>query len=305
MVTPMRANELVDFNAWQSLIETLIAAGVDGVFCGGSSGEFFALDREEREVGLRFCRQAVNGRVPVYGNVGCITTRDTVALARLAESEGVDVLVVVTPYYVKLSQDELADHYIEVCRAVRGPVLAYNYPSHGGTELAPATIGRIAESCPNLAGVKNSSGDFELSIAYRDCAPGRRLPVLVGPENLIVAGLDNGLVGSVTALANIAPRLFVELYRAYREGRRAEAERLQALVNGMCGWVLAHTFPSMLKEAMILAGRPAGGCRKPIGAIPPGARERLVAGLEELRGQGYLDEPTRRGTEPVSTPARA
>jgi 4-hydroxy-tetrahydrodipicolinate synthase len=305
MITPMRPDELVDYTAWQTHIDTLIAAGVDGVFCGGSSGEFFALHREEREVSLRFCRQAVNGRVPVYGNVGCITTGDTVSLARVAESVGIDIIVVSTPYYVKASQDELADHFIEVCRAVHLPVLAYNFPPHGGTELAPATLGRIANTCPNLAGVKDSSGNLDLDIAYRDCAADRKLPVLVGPEALIVSALDNGLAGSVTALANVAPRLFVDLYRAWRAGRRAEAGRLQSLVTGMCDWVLAHTFPSTIKEAMRMAGRPVGACRKPVGPVPPAVRERIAASLQQLREQGYLDEPTRPGTESISSPARA
>jgi 4-hydroxy-tetrahydrodipicolinate synthase len=305
MITPMREDGRVDYNAWQSLIDTLIGAGVDGVFCGGSSGEFFALDMEERKVSLRFCSQAVAGRVPFFGNVGAITTRDTVDLARFAEAEGVDVLVVITPYYLKCSQDELADHFIEVCQAVRKPVLAYNFPPHGAPELAAETLGRIAANCENLAGVKDSSGRLELGIAYRDCAPDRKLPVLVGPENLIVDALDNQLAGTVTALANIAPRLFVDLYRAYREGRRSDAERLQALVDGMCGWVLAHTFPAMIKEAVRRAGRPMGPCRRPIGPVPPAARERLAAGLEQLRREGYLDEPTGRGAEPISAPARA
>jgi 4-hydroxy-tetrahydrodipicolinate synthase len=305
MITPMREDERVDYSAWQSLIDTLVAAGVDGVFCGGSSGEFFTLDMEERQVTLRFCKQAVAGRVPLYGNVGAITTRDTVALARFAEAEGVDVLVVITPYYLKATQDELAEHFIEVCSAVRKPVLAYNFPPHGATGLAPETLSRIAARCENVVGIKDSSGSLDLGIAYRDSALGGKLPVLVGPENMIVEALDNRLAGSVTALANIAPRLYVDLYRAWRENRRPEAERLQGIVNGMCDWVLAHTFPSMLKEAMRMAGRPVGACRKPIGAVPPDAKKRLAAGLEQLRREGYLDEPTGRGTESLSSPARA
>jgi 4-hydroxy-tetrahydrodipicolinate synthase len=305
MVTPFCQDERIDYNAWQSLIDTLIGAGVDGLFCGGSSGEFFALHTEERQVALRFCRQAVAGRVPLYGNVGCITTRDTVALARVAEAEGIDIIVVVTPYYVRASQRELAEHYIEVCHAVRVPVLAYNFPPHGATGLAPETLTLIAERCENLAGIKDSSGDLALGIAYRDCVPGRTMPVLVGPENLIVTALDHGLAGCVTALSNIAPRLYVDLYRAYRAGRRAEAERLQSLANGMCDWVLAHTFPSMLKEALRMIGRPVGACRRPIGDIPTEARDRLAAGIQILREEGYIDEPTGRGTESLSSPARA
>jgi 4-hydroxy-tetrahydrodipicolinate synthase len=305
MITPFGEDERVDYGAWQELIDTLIAAGVDGLFCGGSSGEFFALDPEERQVTLRFCRQAAAGRVPVYGNVGCVTTRDTIALARSAEADGVDILVVVTPYYLRVSQQELSDHYIEVCRAVRSPVLAYNDPAHGGAPLEPETLGRIAEGCENLAGIKDSSGVLELAIGYRDCARGVRLPVLVGQERLIAAALDNGLAGAVTALANIAPRLFVDLYRACRQDRHDEAARLQTLIDGMCGWALAHTFPSMLKEAMRFAGRPAGACRRPIGAVPPEASERLSAGIEQLKAEGYIDEPTCRGAESLSSPARA
>jgi len=300
MITPFREDERIDFGPWQRLIDELIRAGVDGLFCGGSSGEFFALEMEERQVTLRFCRQQAAGRVPVYGNVGCITTRDTIKLARFAEAEGVDVLVVITPYYAQLSQDELGEHFIEVCRSVRAPVLAYNFPPHGGTQLAPETLARIVGRCENLVGIKDSSGNLQLGVAY-----GATVPVLVGPENLIIDALDHGLAGTVTALANIAPRLFVDLYRAIREGRRDDAARLQGLVNGMCGWVLAHTFPSMLKEAMALTGRPVGSCRKPIGPVPPEARARVAAGIEQLRAEGYIDEPTGRGTESISSPARA
>src|SRR5215470_18989307 len=130
----------------------MVAAGVDGLFVGGSSGEFYALDPEERAVALRFCVQAAAGRVPLFANVGAITTRETVRLAEAAVSMGVDVIVVVTPYYVKPTQDELAEHFVEVCRAVPLPVLAYNFPQHGGVELLPETLGRIAGQCENQIG---------------------------------------------------------------------------------------------------------------------------------------------------------
>src|SRR5438067_13142562 len=124
------------------MIDMLIGAGVHGLFAAGSQGEFYALDMEERTVAMRFCKQAIAGRVPIYANVGCITTRDTVALALHAQALGVDAIVVVTPYYLMPSQDELFEHYVEVCRAVRLPVMAYNFPPHGGVEIDATTIGR-------------------------------------------------------------------------------------------------------------------------------------------------------------------
>jgi len=288
LVTPFREDERIDYDAWQVLIDMQIAAGVDGVFAGGSQGEFFSLEMEERQVAMRFCRQAVARRVTLYVNVGCVTTRDTVKLARQAEEMGVDVVVAVTPWYLKPSPQELVEHYVEVCRAVRVPVMAYNYPLHGGVDLQPETLGRIAAQCENLVGVKDSGGNLEQSVAYRTCAPGRELAVFLGPDQLILAGLERGCAGAITGCINVAPKLFVDLYWAIREGRRAEAERLQALASEMVAAHALHTFPSIMKEAMRMAGMPAGVCRRPVGPVPEGARQTLAALVAKLRAEGYL-----------------
>jgi 4-hydroxy-tetrahydrodipicolinate synthase len=283
LVTPFFPDERIDCGAWQKLIDRMIASGANGVFTGGSSGEFYALDPEERLVALRFCVQAVARRVPLYANVGAITTRDTAKLAQAAEDMGIDVAVVVTPYYLKPTQDELAEHYVEVCRAVRIPVLAYNYPQHGGVELLPETVGRIAARCENLVGLKDSSGNLEQSVAYRTCAPDRELAVFIGPEAILLEAWQRGCAGSVTACANITPNLFVDLYRLFREGRIDEAHRLQTLAAALGAAVGLHTFPGVIKEAMQIAGFGAGVCRRPIGPMPEEARGKLSALLDHIK----------------------
>jgi 4-hydroxy-tetrahydrodipicolinate synthase len=313
LVTPFRADERIDYGAWQALIDAHLAAGVDGLFVGGSSGEFYALDTQERTVMLRFCRQAAAGRVPVYGNVGATTTQQTIRLGQAAQADGVDVLVVVTPYYSHPTQEELEEHYVAVCRAVRAPVLAYNFPHHGGVELLPETFGRIAARCENLVGIKDSSGKLEQTVAYKAAPPsaggqaGRPTPlaVFMGNEPLILEALRRECAGTVSAYANVAPRLFTDLYRAFREGRNEEAERLQGLVTALAGTVSLHTFPSVIKEAMRLAGRPTGLCRRPIGPVPPAASKRIEAAVAALKQEGYTDEPAGGRAEPVSAPARA
>lgn len=293
LVTPFREDERIDFGAWQSVIDTQIAAGVDGLFACGSGGEFASLSTEERRVALRFCQQAAAGRVPVYGNAGAVTTRESVDLAQAAQSAGVDVIVVVTPYYIKPSQQELAEHFIEVCHAVNLPVVAYNFPLHGGVELAAETLGRIASACENLAGVKDSSGRLEQALAYLDCAPGRNLAVFEADESLILPALERGCAGTVTASANLCPKLFVDLYRAHREGRREEAARLQSLAAEVGQLNGLHTFPDVVKEAMRMAGMPVGPCRRPIRPMPDEARRRVATVIERLRAQKYLPEAGR------------
>jgi 4-hydroxy-tetrahydrodipicolinate synthase len=290
LVTPFRKDERIDFDAWQKIIDLMIGSGVDGLFAAGGQGEFFSLEPEERMVALRFCRQYVAGRVPVYGNVGAVTTRETVKFAQQAEAEGVDYLVVITPYYLKPGADELVDHYMEVCRAVRTPVLAYNIPERTGVDLVPGITARIAAACENFVGLKDSSGILD-RIPEMAASEDRPFAVFIGRDHMILPALKLGATGAVTACSNVAPRLFVDLYRAYRAGNMEEAARLQALVDPLRQAFGLHTFPSVIKEAMAMIGYPAGPCRKPVGPMPPDAREKLRAVLAKLRDEKYLPEP--------------
>jgi 4-hydroxy-tetrahydrodipicolinate synthase len=291
LVTPFQPDERIDFGAWQKIIDALIAAGVDGLMACGSTGEFYTLNAEERTVAFRFCRQAAGRRVPVYANVGCVTTRETIQLALAAQAEGIAALAVITPYYIKASQAELADHYIEVCRAVHLPVLAYNFPQHGGTEVLPATVAQIAARCENFVGVKDSGGHLDQAIAYRNAAPGRDLAVFVGPERLLLPALANACAGVISGCANIVPQLLVNLHRAFQEGRLDEAARLQTLTSELAELVSLHTFPGVIKEAMAMSGLPAGNCRKPVGPMPPAARESVARMLAKLQKEGLLPVP--------------
>lgn len=284
VITPFGENELIDCEAWQAVIEFQISSGVHGLFVIGGQGEFFALTEEERAVAARFCVQAVAGRLPVYANVGSVTTRQTVRLAQKAEDDGVDYLVVITPYYVKPNADELVEHYVEVCRSVHTPVLAYNIPERAGVELTPAIVRRIAEQCENFVGLKDSSGELEKIPEYTAAG----LAVFVGRDHLILEALKRGAAGAVTACANVAPRAFVDLYKAFQAGNMEEAARLQALVEPLRRAFALGTFPAVVKEAMNLSGMKVGACRRPVGPMAAEGRQKLAAVLDQLRAEGYL-----------------
>jgi 4-hydroxy-tetrahydrodipicolinate synthase len=288
LVTPFREDERIDFNAWQRIIDVQMESGVDGLLAAGGQGEFYSLDEEERTVALRFCRQAVGGRAALYGNVGAVSTRETVRLAQRGEAEGIDYAVVITPYYLRPSQDELVQHYCDVCRAVRIPVLAYNIPERTGVELTVETLRRIAHLCENFAGLKDSTGKLDQIPELAAIGLDRPFSVFVGRDHLILEALERGATGAVTACANVAPRAFVDLYCAFCDGRLDDAARLQEMVKPLREAFTLHTFPSVMKAAMEMIGLPAGPCRRPVGSMPLEARARLIPVLEALHLAGYL-----------------
>jgi len=293
IITPFREDELIDYQAWQELIDTLVAAGVHGLFIIGGQGEFFSLTEEERVVGTRFCVQTVARRVPIYANVGAVTTRETIRLAEQAETEGVDYIVVITPYYLRPSPAELVEHYAAVCAAVDLPVLAYNIPERTGVELSADTLRRIRQRCDNFVGLKDSSGKLELIPELVQAG----LAVFIGRDHMILEGLKRGCVGAVTACANVAPRAFVDLYCAFQAGDLEQAARLQSLVEPLRQAFSLATFPSVVKEAMNMIGVTAGRCRRPVGPMPEEARSQLAAVLAKLEEGGYLPvKPARAGS---------
>jgi len=284
IITPFGQDERIDYEAWRSHIGRLLTSGVHGIFAMGGQGEFFALTDEEREVAARFCVQEAAGRAPVFVNVGSVTTRQTIALAQKAEADGVDFIVVVTPYYIKPSASELVEHYTDVCRSVHAPVLAYNIPERTGIELSAETLGRVAAKCENFLGIKDSSGDIDQIAALHRTG----LAVFVGRDQLILEGLTRGAVGAVSACANVVPRAFVDLYEAFQAADHEKAARLQLLIDPLRRAFSLGTFPSVVKEIMNLAGMSAGVCRRPVGPPPAAAREGLLGVIEGLKASGYL-----------------
>jgi 4-hydroxy-tetrahydrodipicolinate synthase len=289
LITPFREDERIDFDAWQKIVDAQIQAGVDGVLVAGGEGECYALSEEERLVALRFCRQATRGRVPVYAHIGCPGTRQTIQLAERAAAESVHFLVAETPYYIRPTDQELAEHYIEVCRAVHLPVLAHNNPAWTGVDLTPAVAGHIAAACENFAGIRESSGDLQRLRELTALSRERPFAVLIGRDDLTLAGMEGGCAGAVTVWANLAPRLCVELLRAVRAGDEVAAERLRALFTPLVKSVDGDAFPAVaVKQALRLAGCPAGPCRRPLGPMAALPAAQWSAGLDRLRQDGYL-----------------
>jgi 4-hydroxy-tetrahydrodipicolinate synthase len=274
MVTPFNEDESLNETALRQLVDHLVDGGVHGLFPTGSQGEFYALTPEERQRIWEIVIDQVKGRVPVYAGTGAVTTREVIDLNRRAEAAGVAAVSVLTPFFISPTQEELYRHYTAIADATALPVILYSNPGRtGNLTLSVDLVARLAEH-PNIAGIKDSSGDLTMTMAYIRNT-GDDFAVLLGRDTLIYAGLIHGAKGSITATANVAPALVVEIYEALMQG---DQDRALAAQYDLAPLRLAFglgTFPVVVKEALTMVGIPAGPARAPVGAMAPEQVEKL------------------------------
>src|ERR687898_2019900 len=156
MVTPFGEQGDLDLGAAEAVIERFVAIGGRGISPLGSTGEATHLTFEERK---RFAEEVVGivgGRVPLVVGVGSSGTREAVELARHAEGAGADAVLAVSPFYWKVGEEALFNHFATVASSVEIPVLLYNIPMLTGIDLSPALIRRVAETCSNGVGIKDT-----------------------------------------------------------------------------------------------------------------------------------------------------
>lgn len=267
MATAMYEDGSINEAEIRNQVNRQIAAGVDGIFCLGTNGEFYILSTEEKKRIMEICVSEANNRVPIYAGTGCVGTKDTVELSRSAEAIGVDALSVITPYFAALSQEELYGHYAEVASAVSLPIVMYNIPARTGCGIAPGTVTKLAGNCNNIKGIKDSSGDFNNILAYIHGTDPDTFSVLSGNDALILKTLKAGGKGGITAVANILPELMVSIYQNWLKGDDAAAEEAQQSIQPIRNCFKYGNPNSIVKRAANLSGQPLGPCRKPFGMI--------------------------------------
>lgn len=280
MVTPLTVDDEINVPALRRLTNYLIQGGVHGLFPVGSQGEFWALTPDEKQQVWEVVVEETNGRVPVYAGTAAITTREAIALTRLAEKAGVDAVSILTPFFVSPSEDELYNHYRAIAESTSLPILLYSNPARTGVKVSPGLLARLAK-IENIVGIKDSGGDLQLTAEYIRVAP-PDFAVLMGRDTLIFAALLYGVKGAIAATANVVPALVVSIYERFKagdmEGARSAQEALAPLRLAF-SW---GTFPVVIKEALDLIGMEGGPARAPVGPMSDERREQLADVLREM-----------------------
>ncbi|HDT5517047.1 TPA: dihydrodipicolinate synthase family protein [Klebsiella aerogenes] len=261
IVTPFTASGELNLTALRQQVERQLAAG-NGIFCGGTNGEFFVLNEAEKIAVAETCVEAVAGRAPVVAHIGEVSTRETIRLGQQIAKSGVDAVSAITPWFVPLKQDELLSHYTAIADALSVPVFLYNIPARTGNTIEPQTARQLAAH-DNIIGIKDSAGSYESLKGFLDAVKGiDGFNVLNGPDSLIHQGFVDGCSACISGLANVAPREINAIWSTFKAGD-IEASRLaQENVTGLRTDLYKVAFsPAAVKKALQLMGHEVGDSR--------------------------------------------
>jgi 4-hydroxy-tetrahydrodipicolinate synthase len=283
IATPFAADGALDLSAFGRLIDHQLDGGTQGIVVAGSTGEAHMLDEHEYERLLAFAVERVARRVPVIAGSGEAATSKTIALTRRAKALGADAALVVTPYYVRPTQDGLRRHFAEVATRCDIPIVMYNVPSRTGCDMLPETVAALRDTA-GIAGIKEAVATPE---RIRAIAQLRRpgFVYLSGDDGSAAEAMLAGAGGVVSVVNNLVPKLFRSICDAARGGDRKGAERGMAGIEPLLDALNCAPNPMPVKAGLAELGLCLGAPRLPLVELPAGpARARLRDILLPLAG---------------------
>lgn len=288
VTTPYDERGQVDTGALAANLARYEAHGATGYLLLGSTGEAAYIDEEEKLEVLRAARRAVPaGRILMAG-VGLESTAATVRLAKLAADCGADCALVITPFYFRsgMSEEALRRHFEAVADASPIPILLYNVPKFTGLVL-PVAVAEALAKHPNVAGLKDSSGDLDKMREVLDRVPAS-FRVLCGSVSAFAPALALGAVGGVLAAADVIPEPLVALYRAHVNGDAGRAGELQAAVTETGRRIVDAAGVPGIKAAIDVRGMSGGPPRPPLLPVSREERESIRRELARLVDEGIV-----------------
>jgi 4-hydroxy-tetrahydrodipicolinate synthase len=280
IVTPMRDDGSIDYNAWTRLIDWHIESGSSGVVVGGSTGESATLtDAELWELSSIACEHA-RRRIAMIVGVGSSSTAICVARARRFSQLGIEGLLVVTPAYNRPTQEGLYRHFAAIAEASAKPMILYNVPSRTAVDMLPATIGRLSQ-LGGIAAVKEAvPGPERVRELLAICREG--FVVLSGDDVTARDAILAGARGVISVTANVAPGAMADMVAAALCGDRESAARLDGQLAALHRDLFLETNPIPVKWALAQAGRIERGIRLPLTELSAACQPAVLAALQRV-----------------------
>ena len=278
LITPTTPNG-VDYDALGRLIDWQIEQGIDALVIAGSTGEGKTLTIPEHKEVLRYSAERIAGRVPMIAGTGSNETSVSISMSQYACEVGADALLVVTPYYIKATQNGLVKMYTMIADAVTKPIIVYNVPSRTGVNVEPETYARLAEH-ENIVGIKEANSDIS-KISTTDSLIGDKMDLYSGNDDQILPILSLGGKGVISVLSNLMPAETSKMCHLYFDGDTAGATALQLKYLPLIHALFSEVNPIPAKAAMSAMGWCENFLRMPLTPMEDAHKEKLFALMRE------------------------
>ena len=293
-IVPLEADGDINEPELRRYVDWLIDRGVHGLYPNGSTGEFTRFTPEERRRIIAIVADQTRGRVPILAGAAEANVRETLSACEYYAGLGCRAVAIVSPIYYKLSPASVHAYFREIGRHTPIDVTLYNIPMFASPIDVP-TVRQLAEECPRIVAIKDSSGDIPHMIrmiqAVRPIRPD--FSFLTGWEAVLMPMLLIGCDGGTNATSGVVPELTRKLYELTIAGRIDEARRLQyKLLPLFDAMLYSADFPEGFRTAVGLRGFRVGHGRQPMTDAQHEQIEALSRVLQcILAEEGYADQP--------------
>jgi 4-hydroxy-tetrahydrodipicolinate synthase len=282
LVTPFNSKEELDLPAYRRILQDQKAARVAGVIPCGTTGESPTLTFDERKILVTTALEELKGTgIQVIAGTGTNNTRESVELSNWASNEGVDGILLVTPYYNKPTQAGLIGHFRKIADAVKCEVMLYNVPGRTGSHCAVDTLVQLARH-PRINSLKEATGNVAYTSEILDALDqsGQSLDILSGDDASFLPLLSIGAVGVVSVTSNLIPREMVELYHAATSDQYSKAGQIHRRYFPLFKDLFVESNPGPIKFSMEYAGWCNARMREPLVPVSAQTKEILTASLK-------------------------
>lgn len=273
LVTPFNSDSSIDFASLEKLVNHVIEGGVNFLVALGSTGETPTLSREEQQQVLSFIVEKCNGRVPVVCGIAGNNTAEVVNNVKTYDLTGVSGILSASPHYNKPSQEGIYQHFKAIATATKLPIILYNVPGRTGSNMAPATVLRLANEFSNVVAIKEASGNLAQCMELVQGKPAH-FAILSGDDDLFICQAAIGMQGVISVAANSYPKKFTTMVGHLLSGDYAKGRELHyQLIDGI--------------RLLFAEGNPTGvKCTlDELGVCPAHVRLPLVSATADLRNK--------------------
>lgn len=266
-----------------------LRVGPHGFVIAGSTGEAPLLDESEVVQMVEWARDIVPPEKILIAGTGAESTRATVRAAKAVAGVGADAVLVRAPSYYRgrMDPEAVRRHYETVAESIPIPVILYNVPQFVPVDITPGLLAELGAH-PNIAGIKDSTGDLKILGAHLDAAP-EDCQVLVGAGSKLYAALEMGAAGGIVAVGCLAPQLAVEVYDRFRADEAGQAGAAQSRISSPHTKIVRDLGVAGVKYALDLLGYVGGAPRAPLRPLDEKGRAQVRSELSRarlLQGEG-------------------